>query len=131
MFLNRLDDKEKQAFLALAHHVAQSDDEFSSEERVVIAQYCLELRRADVGYDSETFDLKEILDQFRGEHRNIVLLELAALAQADGLVSAKEGEILNDIAEHFGTNPHLFFVIKEWAKNMISIYLQGDALTHI
>ena len=88
-------------------------------------------RRADVGYDSETFDLKEILDQFRGEHRNIVLLELAALAQADGLVSVKEGEILNDIAEHFGTNPHLFFVIKEWAKNMISIYLQGDALTHI
>ena len=131
MFLNRLDDNEKQAFLTLAHHIAQSDAEFSSEERAVIAQYSLEIGRPDVDYDKRTFDLDDVLGEFRDEHRNIVLLELAALAQADGIVSSKEGEILNTIVEFFGTNPDLFFVFNEWAKNMISLYLQGDALTRL
>ena len=131
MFLNRLDDNEKQAFLTIAHHVAQSDEEFSSEERVIIAQYCMEMQTPDVDYDSETFDLTGVLKQFSREHRNIVLLELTALAQADGKVSDKEEEILNKIVQRFETSPHLFFVFKEWAKNMMSLYLQGDALTHL
>ena len=131
MFLNRLDDNEKQAFLVLAHHIAQSDAEFSPEEQVIIAQYSLEMGRPDVDYDKKTFDLREVLNEFKDEHRNVVLLELAALTQVDGVVSSTEGDILNSIVEYFGTNPDLFFVFNEWAKNMISLYLQGDALTRV
>lgn len=131
MFLNRLGDGEKQSFLAIAHHIARSDADFSSEERVIVAQYCMEMRTPDVDYNSETFDLSEVLDQFTSEHRNLVVLELSVLAQADGKVSEKEDEILNEIADRFGTNPHLVVLYKEWAKNVMSLYLQGEALIHI
>ena len=131
MLLNLLDDREKSSFLAIAHHIAQSDEEFSSEERVIIAQYCLEMRTPDVDYDKQTFDLTETLDHFSKEHRNIILLELSVLAQADGQLSKTEEEILNEIVDRFGTSHHLIVIFKEWARNVMSLYLQGEALIHL
>ena len=131
MFLNRLDKNERQPFLTLAHHIAQSDLEFASNERAIVAQYCVEMQTPDVDYDKDTFNLTEVLDQITPEHSNIVLLELTALAQADGAISTQEAEILDEMAQRFNTNPHLLLVFKEWTKNMISLYLQGDALIHL
>ena len=89
------------------------------------------MRTPDVDYDKQTFDLTETLDHFSKEHRNIILLELSVLAQADGQLSKTEEEILNEIVDRFGTSHHLIVIFKEWARNVMSLYLQGEALIHL
>ena len=132
MFLNRLDHDEKNSFLALAHHVARSDAEFSSEEITVIARYCMEMQIDDIDYDEDQFDLDQILSQFKSDsHRNIVLLELTALVYADERLAAKEQRLLDKLVERFDMNPYLSTIFKEWAKSVLSLYTQGEALIHL
>ena len=133
MFLNRLSAEEKNAFLVLAHHVARSDADFSAEERIIIAKYCMEMQIDDIDdYDETPFDLEQILDQFEtASHRNIVLLELMALVYADGRLAQQESMLLDRFVDHCHMNPNLSIIYKEWAKNILSLYTQGEALIHL
>ncbi|MCA2017774.1 TerB family tellurite resistance protein [Vibrio tritonius] len=132
MFLNRLSMNEKQAFLTLAHHVAHADSEFSVEEEVLIAKYCMEMQMDDIEYDEAKFDLVGVLNAFeRDSHQKIALLELMALVYADGEVAKQEQQLLNDIIVHFGLNPNLAIVYREWSKNILSLFTQGEALIHL
>lgn len=128
MFLSRLHDHEKVAFLQLAHHVTRSDAEVSPEEGIILAQYCFEMGSADAEYDAVEFDLDVVLGKFDEDHRNIVVLELTALAHADGKVSEHEGLILDRVIKHFNMREPVAIIYREWAKNVMSLYLQGEAL---
>ena len=133
MFLNRLNSEEKTAFLALAHHVARSDADFSSDERIIIAKYCMEMQIDDIhDYDDETFELEQILNRFATtSHRNIVLLELLVLVYADGRLAEQESLVIGRFVAHCNINPNLSIIYKEWAKNILSLYTQGEALIHL
>lgn len=132
MFLNRLDEDEKSAFLELAHHVARSDAEFSSEELTVITRYCMEMQIDDIDYEDDQFDLEQVLSRFgSSSHRNIVLLELTALVYADQRLAPQEKQLLDKIVDRFDMNPHLSIIFKEWAKNALSLHMQGEALIHL
>lgn len=132
MFLNRLDPDEKSAFLALAHHVARSDAEFSSEELTVIARYCMEMQVDDIDYDEDQFDIDQIIGRFQSDnHRNIVLLELTTLIYADERLAAEEQQILDKLVERFDMNPYVSTIFKEWAKSFLSLCTQGEALIHL
>lgn len=123
---------EKQAFLFLAHHVAHADSNFSIEEEVLIAKYCMEMQMDDIEYDEAKFDLATVLNTFeRNSHQKIALLELMALVYADGEVAKQEQQLLNDMIEHFGLNPNLAIVYREWSKNILSLFTQGEALIHL
>jgi uncharacterized tellurite resistance protein B-like protein len=128
MFLSRLHDREKGFFLLLAHHVAQSDKEVTSEEGLIIAQYCFEMGENDVEYSASEFDLETLLDQFDEDHRNIIVLELTVLAYADGKMSTQESIILDQVVNHFNITPEKIALYREWAKNVMSLSLQGEAL---
>ncbi|WP_318412641.1 TerB family tellurite resistance protein [Photobacterium leiognathi] len=132
MFLNRLNLGEKEAFLHLAHHIAHSDKNFSSEEQVVIAKYCMEMQMDDISYNHHNFALSVILDTFELEsHKKIALLELMALIYADGVVSEEEQSLIDMIVEHFDLNPNLAITYREWAKGISALLLQGEALIHL
>lgn len=132
MFLNRLTSEEKNAFLQLAHHVAHSDESFSSEEKLVIAKYCMEMQMDDVNYDDSIFNLSETLNVFTVEnHKKIALLEIMALIYADGKVTVQEESLLNVMIEHFELNPNLAVVYREWSKSILSLFVQGEALIHL
>ncbi|PCM45944.1 TerB family tellurite resistance protein [Marinobacter sp. ANT_B65] len=132
MFLNRLTLKEKQAFLTLAHHVANIDEDFSKEERVIIDKYCMEMQIDDVEYDPDNFDLDDVLEVFEDDgHKKIALLELMALVFSDGQLHSAEEITINEIVERFGLNPNLAIVYKEWAKSILSLFIQGEALIHL
>ena len=132
MFLNRLNTDEKTAFLAIAHHVARTDAEFSSEERIIIAKYCMEMQIDDIDFDEAAFDLEAVLNRFQNRSdRNIVLLELMALVYADGRLAAQEQSVLDALITYFDMNPHLSVVYKAWARNILSLYTQGEALIHL
>ena len=133
MFLNRLSAEEKIAFLSLAHHVARSDTDFSAAEQVIISKYCMEMQIDDIDdYDDDTFDLEQVLDRFpNGSHRNIVLLELMTLIYADGRLAQQESLVIDRFVAHYQMNRNLSIIYKEWAKGILSLYTQGEALIHL
>lgn len=80
MFLNRLTESEKTAFLELAHHIARSDNNFSNDQKTIITTYCLEMQIEDVHYNEENFSLEQTLLKFETTtSQKIALLELMAL----------------------------------------------------
>ncbi len=132
MFLNRLTLEEKKAFLQLAHHIANIDEDFSKEERNIIDKYCMEMQIDDENYDPGVFDLAAVLEVFQEEsHKKIALLEMMALVFSDGQLHQAEEKTLSEIVEHFGLNPNLAIVYKEWAKSILSLFIQGEALIHL
>lgn len=128
MFLNKLENNEKIAFLTLAHHIARSDGDFSESERNVISTYCLEMQIEDIHYEEQNFNLNEILEKINNkENQKIVLLEIMALIYSDGL-HEEEQKILNTIIEKFNISEALSIVYAEWSKSILSISNQGQAL---
>lgn len=132
MFLNRLSLSEKEAFLSLAHHIANIDESFSKEEQRIIDKYCMEMQIDDVDYKPQEFNFEAVLSTFESEsHQKIVLLEIMALIYSDGYLHQAEENVLSEIVAFFELNPNLAIVYKEWAKSILSLFIQGEALIHL
>jgi uncharacterized tellurite resistance protein B-like protein len=132
MFLNRLTLEEKNAFLLLAHHIAHIDENFCDKEKVMINKYCMEMQMDDVEFDAASFYLEDTLSVFQdNNHKKIALLEIMALVYSDGDLHKAEEAVLNKMVEEFELNPNLAIVYKEWAKSILSLFIQGEALIHL
>jgi len=132
MFLNRLQEDEKVAFLELAHHIARSDDDFSEEEEDVIAIYCYEMGIPDVHYENNAFDLAETRTVFKSRaSQKILLLELMALIYSDSRFDEAEQEIINKILQIYKIDNSLIKIYAEWAKTILSVSAQGALLLEL
>lgn len=132
MFLNRLKKEEKKAFLQLAHHVARSDGDFNDNEELIIEKYCMEMQIENVLFNEESFDIYNVLDNFKtNRSKKIVILELMALIYSDNYLHEEERVVLEKILEEFDLSYSLSIVYTEWAKTMLSLYKQGNALIEI
>ncbi len=132
MFLNRLTEEEKVAFLELAHHVARSDNDFSEDQKTIIAKYCMEMQLDDIVYDASTFDIYDTLDKIQDNRsRKIVLLEIMALIYSDDFLHEEERKVLEKVLEEFDLNYNLSIVYTQWAKSMLALYIQGNALIEL
>jgi tellurite resistance protein len=131
MFLNKLEENEKVAFLTLAHHIARSDGDFSENEQNIIVTYCMEMQIEDINYNENSFNLNEILSVIKGdENQKILLLEIMALVYSDGL-HQEEQKILDIIIEQYNISEALFIVYSQWSKSILSISNQGLALIRL
>lgn len=129
MFLNRLNNEEKVAFLELAHYVALSDNNFSKEQKSIIGKYCLEMQIDDIEHDEDTFDIYCTLSKISTRvSRKVVVLEIMALIYSDNFLHEKERLVLEKILEEFDLSYNYSIVYAEWAKTMLSLYRQGNAL---
>ncbi|RYA24549.1 TerB family tellurite resistance protein [Malaciobacter halophilus] len=132
MFLNRLKKKEKMAFLELAHYVARSDSNFSEDQESIIEKYCMEMQIKDISYDENKFDIYKSLSKIKtNDSKKIVLLELMALIYSDDFLHEEERIVLEKILEEFDLSYNLSIVYAEWAKTMLSLYKQGNALINL
>jgi len=132
MFLNRLKKKEKKAFLVLAHHIARSDSDFSDDEKSIIEKYRMEMQIDNIAFDDTKFDIYETLSKFKSDNsKKIVVLELMALIYSDDYLHEGERVVLEKILEEFDLSYNLSIVYTEWAKTMLSLYKQGNALINI
>ena len=132
MFLNRLEKEEKIAFLELAHYVARSDNDFSDKEKNVINIYCTEMQISDVDFDKSSFNLGLTLSKIKSsQSQKIILLEIMALIYSDNFLHEEERKVLEKILEEFNLNYHLATVYGEWAKAILSLYIQGNALVEL
>jgi len=132
MFLNRLSKKEKSAFLELAYHIALSDNDFSETQKIIIDKYCMEMQIDDVKYNEDSFDIYETLEKIQSQRsRKIVILEVMALIYSDNFLHEEERKVLEKVLEEFGLSYNIAIVYTEWAKTMLSLYTQGNALIEL
>lgn len=132
MFLNRLMEEEKVAFLELAHHIAKCDGSISEKESLIIQQYCLEMQIDDILFEETSFDIYSVLEKIKNKKsQKIVALEIMALINADNYFHEQERIVLEKILEKFNLNYHLATVYQEWAKAISSLYIQGNALIEL
>jgi len=132
MFLNRLNNKEKIAFLDLAHHIARSDNDFSDDQKSIIEKYCMEMQVDDIEFNEDQFDIYNTLSVIKGRaSKKIIVLEVMALIYADNFLHEEERKVLEKILEEFDLSYHLSIIYAEWAKTMISLYRQGSALIEL
>jgi uncharacterized tellurite resistance protein B-like protein len=132
MFLNKLENEEKVAFLELAHYMARSDSHFSDKEKEIISMYCLEMQIEDIVYIKDNFNLDNTLLKFRSDvNKRVVLLEVMALVYADNILHKEEKKILDVMIAKFDLNPILVDVYSEWTKSILAITAQGQALLEL
>jgi len=132
MFLNRLHTEEKKAFLELAHYVANSDNNLSKEEEKIIEKYSLEMQIEPIEFDKDNFDIYTTLSKFQfDKSKKIALLEILALIYADDFMHEEERVVLEKMMQEFDINPNLVVIYKEWAKSMLSLFTQGNALINL
>jgi transcriptional regulator CtsR len=132
MFLNRLNEDEKVAFLELAHHMARSNNDFSQAQQSIIGQYCLEMQIEDINYDEKDYNLSEILKKIDNKSsQKIVLLEIMALVYSNQKIDKEEQEVLDAMITEFNLTSSLVIVYGEWAKAILAISIQGAALIEL
>ena len=132
MFLNRLNEDEKVAFLELAHHMARSNNDFSQAQQSIIGQYCLEMQIEDINYDEKDYNLSEILKKIDNKSsQKIVLLEIMALVYSNQKIDKEEQEVLDAMITEFNLTSSLVIVYGEWTKAILAISIQGSALIEL
>lgn len=100
MFLNQLNQKEKETFMSLSVHVANSNGILADEEKEMIQEYCREM-----GLDSfnvkDAVPMEDVLTVFKQSDlhiRKIVLFEILGLAYADGEYEDTEDDFIIQFA---------------------------------
>ena len=130
MFLNRLDNKEKVAFLELAHYIARSDNDFSDAEENMIAIYCLEMEIENINFDDTKFNLESTLSKFETEEsRKIALLEIMALIYSDGLED-EEQKVIDSMVNIFNLTNELSHEYAKWTQSILKVSAQGHKLIY-
>jgi len=132
MFLSKLNEQEKQAFLGLAHHLARSDGDFSDKQKALIHAYCVEMETEDIKFDESKFNLSDTLSCVISPiSQRIFLFELMALVYSDDYMHPDERAVLDDVIDEFNLDPKLIGIYAYWTKAMLALSLQGELLLEI
>ncbi len=103
MYLNKLNDKEKIAFMAFARLVQSADRNVSEDEEIMIKGYYHEMNL--FGEREEKYSVEELIDIFNGstiENKKIIIFEAIGLAYADGVYDESEKNLIGKIANGIG-----------------------------
>lgn len=104
MFLGRLSEKEKNAFLSLSVHASNSNGVFVEEEKMMIREYCKEMEIPFFDVE-KTIPLDKVVELFKESElsiKKIVLLEILGLLYSDGVVDDSEKKFVNEYAKKIG-----------------------------
>ena len=128
MYLNYLEENEKKAFLKLAHMIANSDDEFCDNERIIINSYCNEMGIKDIEFDkNELIDI--VAYQFKTDQsRRIVIFELMNIINANGEFKDNERAIIDVLLKEFNIEEKFLNDVKQWSDSMSHLVEQGYKL---
>ncbi|WP_019895935.1 tellurite resistance TerB family protein [Hydrogenovibrio halophilus] len=129
MFLQNLSLIEKKSFLAIAHHIARSDGDFSEKQKMIISQYCDEMLVSNVDFDESTFNLDSELSKVKSpESQKIMLLELMALVYSDDQLHESEKEVIDAMVKDFNLSEEVINIYAQWGKSMIALMSQANSL---
>lgn len=97
MFLNQLEKDTKNLFLELCKHAANSDNVFEEVEKEMMYAYCREMNMPEIiPEDEKPLDelIKSIRENSSEKERNIIILEILGLMNADSEYAKEEEEFV-------------------------------------
>lgn len=128
MFLGRLNEAQRKAFLAIAIKLTGADGRLDPRERVMI-----EAMRHETGLWTETDlpkgDMEDIAKEFdTHESRVIALMESIAIALADEDLAKEEENILRELARIFDFTEEKATAIENWVMNFKKLSKEAEDL---
>lgn len=126
MFLNRLTEKEKLAFMELARYIMENNESNGTKEQQILQTYAFEMQ-IDLDERLKYNNIEEILNIFQTkQHKKIVLIEIMALIYADNYLDEKEENIIQVMCNKFNISRNEAAIYEEWTKAIIALYKQGE-----
>lgn len=120
MFLNQLNQREKEAFISLSIHAGKANGVLEENEIVMVREYCQEME-LPMYDDKDIAPLSDVYGVFKSSDeriKKIVLLEVLGLIYADGNYDDDEKSFVADFAEAISlseqTVEDLTIVIKDY-----------------
>lgn len=132
MFLNRLDNNSKEVFLSLAYYISTVDSSYENVQKTLIVKYLQEMNISDMEFKINEFSLVESIKKITNkEYQKIILIELLGIINNDNIITSIEKDMLDTIVDTWNINSSLVVVYSEWSKNLLSLYVQGEALLEL
>ena len=132
MFLNRLDNNSKEVFLSLAYYISTVDSSYENVQKTLIVKYLQEMNISDIEFKIDEFSLVESIKKITNkEYQKIILIELLGIINNDNIITSIEKDMLDTIVDTWNINSSLVVVYSEWSKNLLSLYVQGEALLEL
>ncbi|OXS55561.1 hypothetical protein B1A99_22850 [Cohnella sp. CIP 111063] len=131
MFLHFIQEREqREAFLELAHAVANADGFVSGNEKRYLQSVCSELGLEDhLRIVPPSRELEEVLSEIRDRRvQHLFFLEILLLAYADGDYSDEEKQIVMDMKRAFDIPDETYEAFKSWAISYDRLRTQGMQL---
>lgn len=102
MFLNLLEESNKELFLKVCVHASLANEFFAEEEKEMIYAYCREMNIKEHIPD-ESGDFGQVVDslvaQTNDVEKKIVILEILGLIKSDGIYDEKEKCFMKELVE--------------------------------
>lgn len=127
MFLMKLNNREKFAFLEIAYYIAHIDGKIQIEEKKIIEEYCVEMGIDNIELHLEDIDFKEALKEFKSlESQKVLLLESMILVHSDDKYVNSENEVIKEIVDYFGFSKTITQIYSKWGKMASGLFSQGN-----
>lgn len=131
MFLHFLQAKEhKEAFLELAHVVAQADGFVSGKERGYLQTFMDEMNmHQEMDAFSEPRKLSDIIGNLKDDQiKGIFFMEILLLMYVDGDYNDEEKQIVKDLKHLFGFSEEKYEAYRNWVIRMDQLKIEGMKL---
>lgn len=102
MFLNLLQENNKELFLKICVHASLANEIFAEEEKEMIYAYCREMNIAEhIPDEVEEFEqiVGSLVMQADDVEKKIIILEILGLVKADGIYDEKEKRFMRKLLE--------------------------------
>lgn len=124
MYLGRLNNEQKNLFLDLCIHGANSNNDFADDEKEMVNAYCAEMQ-IPVRYTEET-DLDSCIDRLiqisSKEEIRAILIEITALILADDICDEQEEVFMQKFIIKAGISNDEYKRVSEMLARLSTLY---------
>lgn len=132
MFLNELNEDEKEVFLNMANLAIMIDDEATKNEDDLLK---VQAHECDIpNFFPKFFNLDDLLSKLEKSSmlsKKVILIELMAIWEADKRWDEREITMMNKIANHFAVSEEEVLALKNWSIKMMKTHEEGMQLLSI
>ena len=124
MYLGKLNNEQKNLFLDLCIHGANSNNDFANDEKEMVNAYCTEMQ-IPVRYTEEN-DLDSCIDRLiqisSEEEIRAILIEITALILADDICDEQEEVFMQKFIKKTGISNNEYRRISEMIARLSTLY---------
>lgn len=129
MYLGRLSPEQKNLFLDLCVHGANSNNDFADDEKEMVNAYCAEMQ-IPVRYTEEN-DLDKCLEKLikisSKEELRAILIEITALILADDICDEQEEVFMQKFIQQAGITDSEYKRVSEMLSKLSALYKEMNA----